>query len=148
MADDSADTVVAFSVIEHLHRPQCLLAESFRMLRSGGSLVLQVPWQWGVHEAPYDYWRFTPYGLTRMLEQTGFVEVEIAAQGGFGSMWALKSSYILRRLARGPAWRRLPMSLVCVPCWFILQLLGPFVDRLDRDPQCETCGYTVRARRP
>ena len=50
-----ADTVVSFSVIEHLHNPQLMLSEAYRILKPNGSFIAQVPWQWGIHEAPYDF---------------------------------------------------------------------------------------------
>ncbi len=47
-----ADTVVSLSVLEHLSEPQIMLNEAFRILRPGGYIVLEVPWQWQIHEAP------------------------------------------------------------------------------------------------
>jgi SAM-dependent methyltransferase len=47
-----ADAVVSLSVLEHLREPQTMLDEAFRILKPGGGLVLQVPWQWWIHEAP------------------------------------------------------------------------------------------------
>jgi SAM-dependent methyltransferase len=50
IASEVADTVVSLSVMEHLCEPQIMLNEAFRILRHGGNIVLQVPWQWWVHE--------------------------------------------------------------------------------------------------
>ena len=58
-----ADVVVSISVLEHLCEPMTMLSESFRILKPGGSILLQVPWQWWIHEAPYDFYRYSPYGL-------------------------------------------------------------------------------------
>jgi len=38
--NDVADTVVSFSVLEHLHSPQVILNEAYRVLKCGGHIVL------------------------------------------------------------------------------------------------------------
>lgn len=58
-----ADTVVSFSVMEHFREPQVFLNEAHRILKHDGGIVLQVPFMWWVHEAPFDYYRYTQYGL-------------------------------------------------------------------------------------
>lgn len=63
LPDEIADTVIALSVMEHLCEPQTFLNEAYRILRPNGYIILQVPFQWWVHEAPYDFFRYTPYGL-------------------------------------------------------------------------------------
>jgi len=86
LEDDMADTVISLSVMEHLCEPQLFLNESYRILKQGGAMVLQVPWQWHVHEAPHDYFRYTPYGLKYMFEKAGFVDIEVEAQCGFDDL--------------------------------------------------------------
>ncbi len=54
---DLADNVVSFQVLEHLCEPQVMLNEAFRILKPGGKIFLSVPFQWWIHEAPYDYFR-------------------------------------------------------------------------------------------
>ena len=60
--DESFDSVVSFSVLEHLEEPDVAIREMYRVLRSSGTVLLQVPFIWGIHEAPRDFFRFTPYG--------------------------------------------------------------------------------------
>ena len=88
-----ADTVVSFSVMEHLHQPQMMLDEAFRILKPTGNIILQVPWQWWIHEGPHDYFRYTPYAQNFMLVKAGFNNIKIKAQGGFFTMWILKFTY-------------------------------------------------------
>tara|TARA_R110000868_G_scaffold29049_2_gene108034 strand:- start:21453 stop:22142 length:690 start_codon:yes stop_codon:yes gene_type:complete len=143
-----ADTVVSLSVMEHLREPQMMLNEASRILKSGGHLVLQVPWQWWIHEAPHDYFRYTPYGLKYLLEKAGFVEVSVRPQVGFFSMIVLKLNYFSKRFVRGPWLLRRLIKLVLLPFWFVGQVLAPLFDKLDWNWAAETTGYFVTAKKP
>lgn len=146
--DSAADTVISLSVLEHLCEPQTMLCEAFRILKSGGCLVLQVPWQWSIHEAPHDYFRFTPYGLKYLLEKAGFGDVDIEPQSGFFTMWLLKLNYFTLRLSRGPLPMRVLIRVALLPVWTIGQLCAPMLDRLDRNCAAESSGYFVTAKKP
>ena len=143
-----ADTVVSLSVLEHLCEPQTMLNEAIRTLTPGGGLVLQVPWQWWIHEPPYDFYRYTPYGLRYLLEKSGFADITIEAQAGFFSMLILKLNYFSQRLIRGPRIVRGGLILLFLCLMYIGQKLAPVLDRLDRNWALETSGYFVTARKP
>jgi len=143
-----ADTVVSLSVMEHLCEPQMMLNEAFRILKPEGCIVLQVPWQWWIHEAPYDFFRYTPYGLKYLFEKAGFVDVVVEPQSGFFTMWLLKMNYFSLQFARGPKPLRWLIKACLVPIWYINQLFAPFLDKLDRNWAAETSGYYVTARKP
>lgn len=142
---DTADTVVSLSVMEHLHEPQTMLNEAFRILKPGGCIVLQVPWQWWVHEAPYDFFRYTPFGLKHLFGKAGFVDVVVEPQCGFFSMWLLKFNYFSLRFIRGPGPMRLAIKAMLMPIWYLNQKIAPFLDKLDKDWAAETSGYFVTA---
>jgi SAM-dependent methyltransferase len=143
----SADHVVSFEVLEHLAEPRTMLAEAFRILRSGGQLTLSVPFQWWVHEAPWDYCRFTRHGLRYMLDATGFVDIAIKPTSGFWTMWFLKLNYQTARLLRGPSFVQALAKAVLVPLWWLDQHLAPALDRRWPEDR-ETIGYFVTAAKP
>lgn len=142
-----ADTVISLSVLEHLREPQVMLDEAFRILKPGGVILLQAPWQWWIHEAPYDFFRYTSYGLEYLFEKAGFVDVVVEPQSGFFTMWILKMNYFSLRFVCGPKPLRWLIKACLVPIWCIGQLLAPILDKLDRNWAVETCGYFVTARR-
>ncbi|MEJ2346556.1 MAG: class I SAM-dependent methyltransferase [Gammaproteobacteria bacterium] len=84
---DSVDTVVSIEVLEHVPEPLQVLKEFHRVLKPGAPLYLTCPLNWGVHEAPFDFYRYTPYGLTRLFEQAGFEVRYIRPKGGY--FWLL-----------------------------------------------------------
>lgn len=145
--DGVADSAISISVMEHLSEPSVFLAEVFRVLRAKGTFVMQVPFQWHIHEAPYDFFRYTPYGLEHLLQKVGFQEVEIIPCGGFFSMLALKLNYFSLRFIRGPKVLRLLVKLFLMPFWYLTQLSAIVLDGLDRNKPKETIGYWVVARK-
>ncbi len=147
LADASFDTVLCLSVLEHTARPGHSMAEIARVLRPGGCLILQVPWQWHVHEAPNDYFRFTPYALRTICEDVGLECFELSCQGGCFSMLALKCNYLSLRLVRGPEPVKALARTLLWPAWAAMQSLAPMLDRLDRNWEAETGGYFVVARK-
>jgi SAM-dependent methyltransferase len=98
--DAVADTVISYQVMEHLREPQNMLNEAHRVLKKDGNIFLTVPFQWWIHEAPYDYYRYTQYGLKYMFEKAGFRDIHIEPHGGFFTMWLLKLNYFSLRFIR------------------------------------------------
>ncbi len=144
----AADSVVSLSVLEHLCEPQVMLNEAFRILKPGGAIVLQVPWQWWIHEAPHDYFRYTPFALRYMLGKAGFELIEVEAQCGFFTMWIVKFNYFTNRAITGPMPVRRFFKMFLVPVWYLGQVLAPYLDRLDKNWELETQGYFVLAFKP
>ena len=44
----------------------------------GGTAVLTIPQSYRIHEAPFDYWRFTKYGLEYLFKAGGFEVTSIS----------------------------------------------------------------------
>ena len=58
IADNSIDTIICISVLEHIWEYQRALDEIERVLKPGGKLLLTVPFGFPIHDK-LDYWRFT-----------------------------------------------------------------------------------------
>ncbi|MBK9990386.1 MAG: class I SAM-dependent methyltransferase [Verrucomicrobia bacterium] len=69
---ESFDAVVCSQVFEHVFTPAEFLRELHRVLRTGGQLVLTTPFVWDEHSQPYDFGRYSSFGLRRVLEDAGF----------------------------------------------------------------------------
>ncbi len=77
LPDESVDTVLSTQVLEHLTTPDLMLQEAYRLLKPEGNLILTAPMVWGLHEEPVDFYRYTEYGLYYLLEQAGYIDVEV-----------------------------------------------------------------------
>ncbi|MEW6380567.1 MAG: class I SAM-dependent methyltransferase [bacterium] len=139
--DNCADTIVSFQVIEHLPEPGSFLAECYRILRPGGRLFFTAPFMWHIHEAPYDYYRYTRYGFIHLLEKSGFVNIKVHENTGFWQMWVLKFNYHTSHFTHGL------LKYLLIPIWYIGQIISPILDKYDSHPQ-ETASYTAFASKP
>jgi len=108
LPDSAVDCAMATEVLEHCPAPEELLREVRRVLVPGGLLFLTVPFLWPLHDVPHDEYRFTPYALSRQLNNAGFVDISLTPTGGWDSslaqmlgLWVRRRpmSRLLRRMA-------------------------------------------------
>jgi len=71
--DGVLDTVLLLDVLEHIPNSDICIREIFRVLKEKGTLVLQVPFLYPIHDAPLDFHRWTIYGLLQCVGREGFV---------------------------------------------------------------------------
>jgi len=142
--EGSFDTVLGLSMLTCLPEPQNLLDEARRVLRPEGTLILEFTQTAPLHDEPHDYFRFTRYGATWLLQRAGFEPLRVFPIGGLWSRVGLSSIAVLNRLNRGPTrvLTELPVRLLYVA----LQLLFELLDRLFFDPR-EVLAHLVVARR-
>ena len=86
------DSILLIQVLEHLKNPRVVLKELNRVLKNNGKIYIAVPQLQGVHQVPYDYFRFTPYGLSMLLEESGF-KVESINPQLYGDMQAASRNF-------------------------------------------------------
>ena len=75
---ESFDHILLTEVLEHTADPTAVLTEMHRILRPGGELHMTTPFVWELHELPFDFFRYTPWGLEKVMRGTGFAAVDIA----------------------------------------------------------------------
>lgn len=141
----SFDTVLGLSMLTYLPEPLRMLEEAHRVLRPGGTLILEFTQMVPLHDEPHDYFRFTRYGAQHLLEHAGFEPVEYLPIGGLWARVGLTTIAALNRLNRGPTrvLTEIPVRILYV----LLQLLFEGLDRLFFDPR-EVLAHLVVARRP
>jgi SAM-dependent methyltransferase len=81
--DARFDHVILTQVLEHIPEPAAVLAELHRVLRPGGTLWLTAPLFYAEHEKPYDFFRYTQFGLRHLLETAGFQVAELEWMEGY-----------------------------------------------------------------
>jgi SAM-dependent methyltransferase len=78
------DTVLCTEVLEHVGDAERAAAELFRVCRPGGHVLVTTPFLYPTHEAPYDFRRFTHFGLRDLMTRHGFEVLELSSKGGPG----------------------------------------------------------------
>ncbi|MBT1070970.1 class I SAM-dependent methyltransferase [Pelotalea chapellei] len=82
------DAVLCTQVLEHLEWPRESVREMYRVLKPDGKLYMTVPMAHPVHQAPYDFFRFTSFGIVSICKHSGFQDVKVTPFGGFWVRWA------------------------------------------------------------
>ena len=75
------DAVFAISVLEHILMPWKLAIEMNRILTLGGVGYLATHQGWPVHDAPWDFWRFSDTAWASLFNAATGFEI-VAAQMG------------------------------------------------------------------
>jgi SAM-dependent methyltransferase len=144
LRDASVDTVLGLSMLTYFPDPGAPLREMHRVLKPGGTLLLEFTQMAPLHDEPHDYLRFTRFGARHLLDGAGFEPVEFIPIGGLWARVGLSTIAALNRLNRGPTrvLTEIPVRLL----YILLQLCFEGLDRLWFDPR-EVLAHLVVARR-
>ncbi len=145
----SYDNVLCTEVLEHVQHPAPFLAQTARVLRPGGRLVMTVPFAARWHFIPYDYWRYTPSSLAALLGEAGFEDIRVTARGTPLTVACYKAMALPLMLLFAPPGRlrfvRRGLGLLLAPLALVLAGIGTMSLRGDWGDDC--LGYTITARR-
>lgn len=114
------DKVLCINSFYYFSNPFAAIKEARRVLKKDGKLIMQMPFIYPIHDAPFDKYRFTEYGISGLLKNDFKIE-KIKAVGGIFSL----PSVILHSLVKGA-----PMFIILYPIYILTQFLSIF-DPLD-----------------
>jgi SAM-dependent methyltransferase len=96
-AEAEFDSLLCNQVLEHVFNPHEFLGEMNRVLKSGGKLLLSVPFVWDEHEQPCDYARYSSFGLSALLQKSGFVILHHEKLGADATiLFQLANAYLFK----------------------------------------------------
>lgn len=120
------DAVILMNVLEHVYENRGLVQNIAKILKPGGKLIITVPFLLKVHQAPFDFSRYTPYYLSQLAQEAGFSVEKL--NGYYDTLYLLNESLgnlWLYSIGFNPAVRRfIAKGLV-----FVIQRL---INRLGR----------------
>jgi SAM-dependent methyltransferase len=102
MEDERYDLVLFTQVLEHVPRPADVLWELRRVLKRGGALWLTAPLFYREHEQPYDFFRYTQFGLRQLLGECGFIVRELEWLEGYFATLSYQLTVAQRSLPLHP----------------------------------------------
>src|SRR3989339_307881 len=129
--DGSFDNILCISVLEHLAYPHKAIGEFSRILRSKGRIYLAAPLTWGEHHEPFDYFRYTKFGLRKMAEENNLKVISIKSQGGFfillsQTITGFPHNYIRKKFLANTCF------LILYPINFLIGFTCYFLDKIDK----------------
>ena len=137
--DNSFDLVIMMEVLEHVKEPKKALSEIYRVLSHNGKLIMSTPFILGIHDEPYDYYRFTKYGLEYLLSD---YKIEIQETNDFAhTILVLIGRLVKSKLRRD--------KIVSLMIFMPLLLVYPIVFIVSKIVVSShiTTGYFVKAKK-
>lgn len=133
LASASIDGVWIQAVLEHVLDPAGVVAEIHRVLDEAGLVFADTPFLWPVHEAAYDYTRWTPSGHRWLFRDFAVVEAGVSSGPGRTALLGLRylgaaifGSYKIGQALTLPvAWLRL-LDRFCRDRWSLDACAGLF----------------------
>lgn len=126
--DQKYDSVLCNQVLEHIFNPDEFLQEINRVLKINGQLLLTVPFVWDEHEQPYDFARYSSFGLKSLLEKNGFIIIKHEKIGCDATiLFQLTNAYLFKVTK---SWPKLINFLFTVLVIGPINLFGLFIGKV------------------
>jgi SAM-dependent methyltransferase len=74
---ECASICLMTNFLEHSYKPIVALKSAWRILKPGGRVIITVPFLMLVHQAPYDYHRYTPFFFCELLRNAVFKSIDL-----------------------------------------------------------------------
>ena len=133
-SDGEFDSLVANEVFEHVFNPDQFLNEVIRVLVPGGMVLLTMPFVWDEHEQPYDFARYSSFGIRALLERHGFEIVEQRkSTDDIRVIFQLLIIYIYKKTVTRRAWINLLITLLLIAPFNLLGELLFFITPRNPD---------------
>lgn len=97
--DASFHHVLLINVLEHIFNYRQLLGEATRIVKSGGSVIIVVPFLFPIHPDPHDFWRFSKETLEKECANAGLTIEKLMPLGS--GVFSARHLFIAR-LMPGP----------------------------------------------
>ena len=131
--DKSFDSILSNQVFEHVFNPNQFLKEINRVTKMGGRFLITVPFVWDEHEQPYDYARYSSFGLKHILSENGFEVVRHKkSNNGVGVIFQLINAYIYKiTLTKSVYFNMLTTFILMAPVNIVGLILSKILPKND-----------------
>jgi SAM-dependent methyltransferase len=146
---DRFDAALCTQVLQYVKRPEGMLAELYRVLKRGGTLVLTVPYSYNSHAVLKDYWRWSAEGIGETLSDR-FEVLEVRKEGRIGTFSAVPFLNWTDSALGRRAWTRV-LKGACLPAWILftfgVNVAAAILDALDGSGKYYTNVLVVARRK-
>jgi SAM-dependent methyltransferase len=132
-ADQEFHAILCNQVLEHVFNPDEFLGEISRVMKPSAKMVLTVPFVWDEHEQPYDYARYSSFGLKALLEKNGLKILDHEKIGADASvLFQLINAYLYKVTERWNKYFKFLFTVLVIGFFNMLGLLAQFI--LPKNP--------------
>lgn len=114
LPNNFANLTMMISVLEHLPNPTLALKEAYRITKKNGSFIAVTIQNYRLHDEPYDFFRYTRFGLKEILEESGFKKIKITPLGNlpilFSQYFNIFLFYSIKRMLNN----KLPFKILAI----------------------------------
>ncbi len=147
--DNSYHTIICTEMLEHVIDPKQVAREFYRVLDTGGKLILTTRFVYPFHDAPEDYWRFTPSTLKHIFSD--FSSVAITAESKeMTTISILLERIILQTKTRGGKFTKFLLLILSrfftTLDWIVIKSYGN-IQKTTEVEEIMSSGYYVVARK-
>ena len=122
------DSVLSSEVFEHVFNLPEVLTEIARVVKPGGHLLITIPFVWEEHEVPYDFARYTSFGISSLLRDAGFEIVVLKRTTRYlETIFQSINAYIVKGLFRSNRYVKVLLTPILI---MPLTILGLVLSRL------------------
>lgn len=150
LPDNFANLTMMISVLEHLPNPTAALKEAYRITKKNGSFVTVTIQNYRLHDEPYDYFRYTRFGLKEILEKSRFKKIKITPLGNFPILFSQYFNififYTIKKMLSKNLFYKF-IAIISLPFAFILSfvsnILALILTKLFRDRSGDFAIYNL-----
>lgn len=133
----SIDFIICTQVMEHIKEPFETIKEMGRLLKKNGKIFLTTHLCMEEHMIPYDYFRYTRYGLEYLAVKSSLKVESIKAEGGRFLVLGKQLQTAVPRILPNKSLVYLYYLIFIIPIFF-MHLILYFLDKLDKDKHLTT----------
>ena len=146
-SDEKFNAILCNQVLEHVFNPDQFLSEIHRVMMPNAKMLLTVPFLWDEHEQPYDYARYSSFGLKALLEKNGFRVLNHEKLGtDISTLFQLTNAYLYKISEHWNKYLRLVFTLSVMSLFNILGLIARFI--LPKNPDLFLDHVVLVEKRP
>jgi len=131
--DKEFDSVITNQVLEHVSNPDNFLKEINRVLKAEGTFLITAPFVWDEHEQPFDYLRYSSFGLESLLKKYDFQILEYRkSMNDIRIIFQLINNYIYKKTVTRNVYLNLLITLILISPFNIFgELLSTIMPKND-----------------
>lgn len=132
------DGVFCSQVLEHVPHPWLALKEMKRITKKNGFIIITVPMLGYIHNAPFDFFRYTKFGLESLAKDSGLKVAELKEVGGLFCFLGYIRSTILMPLFLIPV-----LGLIIYLFNLLLSLFDILMDKIFKNSSIFPLNYLM-----